>query len=269
MNFTKMQGAGNDFIIINNIEEKRNSEEYHELAKKFCERRLSLGADGMIVVEESKDADFRMFFLNSDGSEGEMCGNGARCIARYAYEHGLSGEVQRFETRAGIVTGQRIDETYYRIQLNSPTEIREDMDITVEGRDYHLDYAELGDPGIPHVAVETEELEELTDEELIRRGRSLRYASHFPKGANINFYKIQDDGSVLEKTYERGVEDLTLACGTGSGTVAFFLVKRGSVKGNRVCIHVPGGTLYLEIVDGDKIFLEGPTCDVAEGKLFL
>lgn len=269
MEFTKMQGAGNDFIIINNITERRPIDAYGAIAKEACARKVSLGADGMIVVEPSTEADFRMVFFNSDGSLGEMCGNGARCICRYAYEHGLSGTEARFETTAGIVTGTRVDEENWRVQLNSPSVVRENLKVTTDQGTFTLDYAELGNPGIPHAAVPTADLARLDDDTLRRRGRALRYSKDFPKGANINFYTFQQDGSILEKTYERGVEDLTLACGTGSGTVAYFVVTKHLVPGNRVTIHVPGGTLKLEIVDGNKIFLTGPTRKVAEGRLFL
>ena len=109
MKFWKMNGAGNDFIVINNIEEQIPVEKFNEIAKTLCERHLSVGADGMMVVETSQIGDYRMLFYNSDGSMGEMCGNGARCICRYGYENGLAGDVQRVETTAGVVTGERID----------------------------------------------------------------------------------------------------------------------------------------------------------------
>lgn len=269
LKFTKMHGAGNDFIIINNVEENRPIEEYGKIAKAVCHRRFSIGADGMIVVDRSDNADFKMYFYNADGTMGEMCGNGARCIARYGYENGFSGEVQRFETTAGIITGWRIDRDMYRIQLNSPSVEKEDMPIEIDGDTYIGDYAELGNPGIPHVAICYDRLLQADDEEIRQLGRKIRYFEGFPKGANVNFYTIVDDHTVEEKTFERGVEDLTLACGTGSGTVAYMLVKKKKVTGNRVCVKVPGGILYLEIVDGNQIFLEGPTCKVAEGTIEL
>lgn len=269
LKFTKMHGAGNDFIIINNVEEKRPIEGYGQIAKEVCRRKFSVGADGMIVVDKSDNADFKMYFYNADGSMGEMCGNGARCIARYGYEHGFSGETQRFETTAGIITGWRIDQNTYRIQLNSPSVETEDLKIEIDGTTYTVDYAELGDPGIPHVAIQYDRLLCADDEEIRQLGRKIRYYKGFPKGANVNFYSMIDDTTVQEKTYERGVEDLTLACGTGSGTVAYMLVKKKRAAGNRVCVKTPGGDLHLEIVNGNQIFLEGATCNVAEGMLEL
>lgn len=125
MQFWKMNGAGNDFIILNNLEERLPPSAFPLLARTLCTPHRSLGADGLMVVEQAQEgADFKMLFFNSDGSLGEMCGNGARCICRYGYETGLSGPTQTVETTAGLVTGTRIDRRQYRVQLNSPTVIR-------------------------------------------------------------------------------------------------------------------------------------------------
>ena len=124
MKFWKMNGAGNDFIIINNIEEALPESAFPLIASKLCERHLSIGADGLMVVEKATcGGDYRMRFYNSDGSEGEMCGNGARCICRYGYEKGLAGEVQRVETISGTVTGWRLDKRSYRVKLNPATKV--------------------------------------------------------------------------------------------------------------------------------------------------
>ena len=122
MRFTKMHGAGNDFIIINNIEEKLPRGALPALAKRLCAAHTGAGADGLMAVESAvRGGDYAMLFFNSDGSEGEMCGNGARCIARYGYEHGLAGETQHVETVSGTVTGRRITPTLYRVRLNDPS----------------------------------------------------------------------------------------------------------------------------------------------------
>ena len=124
MQFWKMNGAGNDFIIINNIEEHLPWESSPQIAKTLCERHMSIGADGFMVVEAPTDGgDYKMLFYNSDGSVGEMCGNGARCICRFGYENHLAGEIQRVETTAGMVIGERINQQLYRIRLNDPTTI--------------------------------------------------------------------------------------------------------------------------------------------------
>ena len=130
-----MNGAGNDFIIINNIIERIPAERLPDAARKLCHRRFSIGADGLMAVEKAEnDGDFRMLFFNSDGSMGEMCGNGARCICRYGYENGLAGETQRVETTAGMVTGSRLSEREYRIRLNDPAVLRLDEEVSAGGR---------------------------------------------------------------------------------------------------------------------------------------
>ena len=154
MQFWKMNGAGNDFILINNLEEHLPEEKLPQLARCLCQRHLSIGADGLMVVDAPKaGGDYRMLFFNSDGSVGEMCGNGARCICRYGYEKGLAGEEQRVETTAGLVTGQRIDRRMYRIRLNDPTTVKLDYPVEVDGVRYACSYVELGDQGIPHAVV--------------------------------------------------------------------------------------------------------------------
>ena len=150
MRFWKMNGAGNDFVILNNLEEHLPLEQLPQIARTLCERHMSIGADGLMVVDApSQGGDYRMLFYNSDGSVGEMCGNGARCICRYGYENGLAGETQTVETTAGIVTGRRIDQRLYRIRLNDPTTVRLDSPVEADGVTYVCSYVELGNPGIP------------------------------------------------------------------------------------------------------------------------
>lgn len=148
MEFWKMNGAGNDFIVV---DDRRNAVPDHPLAgvsRHLCQRHLSIGADGLMVVKPPAcGGDYRMLFFNSDGSMGEMCGNGARCICRYGYENGLAGDVQRVETTAGLVTGWRMDQRQYRVRLNDPCHIRLDGRAEVDGRTYDYAYLELGDPG--------------------------------------------------------------------------------------------------------------------------
>ena len=159
MQFWKMNGAGNDFIILNNIQEGLPAEAFPVLARTLCTPHRSLGADGFMVVEPAQgEGDFRMRFYNSDGSVGEMCGNGARCICRYGFEHGYAGSVQRVETTAGLVTGWRIADDQYRIRLNTPAALELQKPLDVDGRTYRCSYVELGDPGIPHLAVQTPDL---------------------------------------------------------------------------------------------------------------
>ena len=272
MKFWKMNGAGNDFIIINNMDSSIAEDRWPYIARTLCQRHMSIGADGMMVVTESTgDADYRMMFFNSDGSMGEMCGNGARCIARYGYENGLAGEVQKIETTAGIIYGQRIDKRMYRVRLNDPSVIIPHMKIDVDGREYECAYVELGDPGLPHVAVPVINLREYDEAELFRLGRKIRNHPEFTKGANVNFYEITGPDRIYERTYERGVEDFTYACGTGTGSVVTILTLRGAVSGKKVRVEVAGGELIIDAErEGKKIknlYLTGPTNIVAKGEV--
>ncbi|MGN0680805.1 MAG: diaminopimelate epimerase [Candidatus Fimisoma sp.] len=272
MKFWKMNGAGNDFIIINNMDRSIAEDRWPYIARTLCQRHMSIGADGMMVVTESTgDADYRMMFFNSDGSMGEMCGNGARCIARYGYENGLAGEVQKIETTAGIIYGQRIDKRMYRVRLNDPSVIIPHMKIDVDGREYECAYVELGDPGLPHVAVPVINLREYDESELFRLGRKIRNHPEFTKGANVNFYEITGPDRIYERTYERGVEDFTYACGTGTGSVVTILTLRGAVSGKKVRVEVAGGELIIDAErEGKKIknlYLTGPTNIVAKGEV--
>ena len=268
MKFTKMHGAGNDFIIINMMEESIDLDCIPELAQKLCHRRLGIGADGLMLVDRAESGgDFRLRFYNSDGSMGEMCGNGARCIARYGYEHGLAGETQRIETTAGLVIGERISDTMYRVRLNDPGII----DLHREAEGYDCAYIELGNPGIPHAVVLMDNWDEISENELREIGRRLRFSTAFPKGANVNFVKAAGENSLKAITFERGVEDFTLACGTGSGSITTALTLLGLVSGKDVKVSMPGGELFVTVKAepcgwAHNIFLTGPTCIVFEGE---
>lgn len=267
-----MNGAGNDFVIINNIIEKIPAERLPDAARKLCHRRFSIGADGFMAVERAEnDGDFRMLFFNSDGSMGEMCGNGARCICRYGYENGLAGETQKVETTAGMVTGSRLSEREYRIRLNDPAALRLDEEVFAGGTGYVCSYVELGDPGIPHCVIEWKNLRNCPKEKLYDAARALRSYDGYPKGANVNFYDMESDGTVFERTFERGVEDFTCACGTGTGATAAVLALKGFVSGRNVAVDMEGGRLFIDVTaEGGKvrdIFLTGPTNIVAKGEV--
>jgi len=272
LKFWKMNGAGNDFIVLNNLEEKLPVESIPQIAKTLCERHLSIGADGFMVVDApTQGGDYKMLFFNSDGSMGEMCGNGARCICRYGYEIGLAGETQTVETTAGIVTGQRIDRRLYKIRLNDPTTIKLDAPVEVDGKEYPCSYVELGNPGIPHAVVPYPGLKDADTNELRELGRKIRWHKDFPKGANVNFYEIVGEDLVYERTFERGVEDFTYACGTGTGSVVTVLTLQGKVSGHDVKVDMAGGQLIIDVVrDGQQVqdlYLAGPTNIVAKGEV--
>lgn len=272
MRFAKMNGAGNDFIILNNMEERIDHSRFPELARTLCHRRLSIGADGLMAVERPRQGgDYRMLFYNADGSAGEMCGNGARCVCRYGFEKGLAGEEQTVETPSGIVTGRRIDRRNYRIRLTDPSVIRLDYPVETLGRSLECSYVELGVPGLPHAAVPCPGLGEMTADQLRELGRTLRWHPAFPKGANVNFYDITGPDRLVELTYERGVEDFTYACGTGTGSVVLVLTLMGKVSGRDVAVSVPGGTLRVSVDrEGEAVkalWLTGPTNFVCEGEI--
>ena len=258
MEFWKMNGAGNDFIVIDDRQDAVPANKWPDLARTLCERHLSIGADGLMVVKRPTcGGDYRMLFFNSDGSMGEMCGNGARCICRYGYENGLAGPVQRVETTAGLVTGWRMDRRQYRVRLNDPCHLRLDGTAEVDGAVYDCAYVELGDPGIPHAVVPMQGLQDCDTPALFRLGRRLRHSQDFPKGANVNLCAVTAPDTVRLVTFERGVEDFTLACGTGVGSTVFALTRRGLVSGRGVRVLTDGGTLLAD-TDGVDLDLTGP-----------
>ena len=272
MNFWKMNGAGNDFILINDMGRALPDESLPALARRLCERRLSLGADGLMVLRPPEgDGDFRMLFFNGDGSVGEMCGNGARCICRYGAETGLSApEAQRVETGAGLVLGFPAGGGRWRVRLNDPTLVRLRHPVAVGGTVYDCAYVELGSPGSPHAALEMPGLRGREPESLLPLARALRHDPSFPKGANVTFYELEGPGRVFLRTFERGVEDFTWACGTGTGSAVLTLVLRGLVRGGADA-EMRGGVLRVDVdMAGEKVrnlWLTGPTAVAARGEL--
>lgn len=272
MKFWKMNGAGNDFLVLNNLEERLSAECFPLLARRLCERHQSIGADGLMVVDApTMGGDYKMRFFNSDGSEGEMCGNGARCICRYGYENGLAGKTQRVETTAGLVTGERINERLYRIRLNDVTTMRLRSSVEVDGVTYDCSYVELGSPGLPHAVVPYANLRMADEEELRALGRAIRWNEAFPKGANVNFFELTGEDEIYERTFERGVEDFTYACGTGTGSVVAVLTMQGRVSGHHVRVNMRGGQLIIDAQRlGSRItdlYLTGPTNIVCKGEV--
>ena len=245
-----MNGAGNDFMVI----DARGQElDFKALALRLC---AITGADGFMAVDHSEIADFRLHFYNSDGTRGEMCGNGARCICRFAYEMGIAGETMVVQTDAGLVPGKRLSENIYRVQLNNPSA----LDLHRKG---DVAYVELGDPGVPHAVKEVPGLSWEDRDALREEARALRFDPAFPKGANVNLYTWLGETEVRILTFERGVEDYTLACGTGTGSVAAALWAAGKLPGGHLTVQNPGGTLSVTL-SGEagkvtKLLLEGPT----------
>lgn len=247
MEFWHMNGAGNDFLVLNT---EGQPVDFEHLAKKYC---AQFGADGLMGIAPSRIADFKLHFYNADGSRGELCGNGSRCVCRFAHALGMVGDTMTVETDAGLVYGQRISESIYRVRLTCP----EHLDLN---RKEGIAYAEVG---CPHAVKEWPGLRWQDKEALRAEAKALRFDPAFPKGANVNFYTWLGSGHIRILTYERGVEDYTLACGTGTGAVAAVLWAQGKLPGGKLVAENQGGTLTVTIEGKDDqitaLLLEGPT----------
>lgn len=224
INFAKMAGAGNDFVVIDNEADRIG--DAADLARRVSTRALSVGADGLILVEPSSRASFRMRYYNSDGSLGEFCGNGTRCAARFAFIEGIAEDVMTIETDAGIVEAEVGDDGQVTISLPPPEEFRAERPLTVGEMTVHGSSITVG---VPHYVVFLREA--LWEQDIKPLGSAIRMHGDLqPKGSNVNFVLVRDEHSIEVRTYERGVEAETLAC--GSGVVASVAVSTlfGKVK---------------------------------------
>ena len=243
MEFFKYCGAGNDFVVLDNRD--RRLTDAPALARRLCDRHFGVGADGLMLLEPPEQGgDIKMVFYNNDGSPAEMCGNGARCICRHCHDFGLSGDTQRIETPAGMVTGKRISESEYQIALNPASVYVCHEDCT---------YIELGNPGIPHAVVPCD----LSQNRDSLRAFAGLFRYRFPRGANVNLWQRTGENAIRLMTFERGVEDFTLACGTGTGSTVYALCKAGAVSGRDTAVETEGGVLHVT-VEGETILLTGP-----------
>jgi len=249
MRLYHMSGAGNDFMVM---DARGVQADFSALALRLCKQ---YGTDGFMALDVSETADFRLHFYNSDGSRGEMCGNGARCICKFAYDLGLVGKEMTVQTDAGLVYGWHLETERYRVKLNAPG-------IVDLHRKENAAYVELGDPGIPHSVTHVPGLTHDQKDTLRPMAKELRFDPAFPKGVNVNLYDWIDETNVRILTYERGVEDYTLACGTGSGSVATVLWLTGQLPGGKLHLQNPGGTLTVTVGGTkdrvDTLLLEGP-----------
>jgi diaminopimelate epimerase len=208
--FYKMSGSGNDFIIIDNRSRIIDGLDLPKFIRAGCRRKMAVGADGLILIEPSDKADFRWQFFNSDGSRAEMCGNGARCAARFAVVNGIAKANLSFETDAGVVAGQ-VEGDRARVKMPDPMDLR--LDYAIELKTGPVTVSSIN-TGVPHVVIMRDSVAEV---DVFNLGREIRNHKAFaPAGTNVNFICRKGQGQLAIRTYERGVEDETLACGTGS-----------------------------------------------------
>src|SRR5512135_2473626 len=221
--FHKMQGSGNDFILIDNRRAVLKGMDLRKLAMTVCHRHYSVGADGFIVIVPSRKADFKWRFFNADGSEAEMCGNGSRCAARFAYLRKIAKKEMAVETLAGVIRAQ-VKNDRVKVQLPGASGLRANIAVPL---DSGLRMGHFINTGVPHLVSLTKDIQ---DEDVDRTGRTTRYHELFkPAGVNVNFIQIQGRHKIRIRTYERGVEGETLACGTGSVAAALVAGARGAV----------------------------------------
>lgn len=260
-----MSGAGNDFVIIDNRMSVIDLQRFRPLIPKVCRRQMSVGADGLILIESSDTADFKWQFFNSDGSRAEMCGNGARCAARFAFLNEIAGSQMAIETDAGILEAD-VAEDSVKVRLTEPADLKLDYSISLENGPITLSSVNTG---VPHAVVAVEDPDTF---DVVGIGREIRYHEAFqPAGTNANFIGPSQDGSLVIRTYERGVEDETLACGTGS--VAAALVAN-VILGNEspVSLRTRSGavlTIYFskQAERYTDIYMEGDARIIYRGEL--
>ncbi|MCX7816025.1 MAG: diaminopimelate epimerase [Syntrophales bacterium] len=271
LQFFKMSGSGNDFIIIDNrsgqVEDALGDTRVEDFVKMVCTRRISLGADGLILIEGSKNAHFSWRFFNSDGSEVEMCGNGGRCAARFAYLKGIAPAAMSFETKAGIIDAF-VEHDVVKIRLTDPRDLKTDYVLPLDGKELVVNSVNTG---VPHVVCFVRDLDHY---DVCGIGRKIRYHEHYhPGGTNANFVNVIDSGTIEIRTYERGVEDETLACGTGAVASVLISSCKGFVE-SPVAVHVRSGEIlkvYFERVHPSifqRVYLEGKTRVICEGTLW-
>jgi diaminopimelate epimerase len=264
LRFTKMNGAGNDFILIDNragdIHLNRSQ------ISRLCDRHRGIGADGILLLENPSDrADFRMRYFNADGGEAEMCGNGARCFARFANKTAGAKSTISFETPAGIISAELAGDLV-TLRMTEPTDLRLNVPLLIgaEKRSVHFINS-----GVPHVVVR---VTQVGDVDVPREGSAIRYHEMFsPKGANVNFIEKRGANEIAVRTYERGVEDETLACGTGVVASALVFAVTENVRGPITVIARGGDDLCVGFDRIDKQFrnvtLTGPAEFAFEGTI--
>ncbi|MFU8781078.1 MAG: diaminopimelate epimerase [Kiritimatiellia bacterium] len=264
--FWKMHGAGNDFIILNRI----NSSQPQPTAIRihnWCQPHTGIGADGLILLQSANNAahHFRMTFFNPDGGEAEMCGNGARCIARFAYEQGIAPPNMKFETAAGVISA-RVERNLVTIDMQIPNHIEFDQQLEIDNHPLLIDFVNTG---VPHAVVICPDLAAI---DIPTLGRAIRqHARYAPAGTNVDFIQIAENNTLQIRTYERGVEAETLACGTGIAAAATICILKGIITSPASIVTAGGDTLHVALEQQSskitRLQLTGPAKHVFHGTI--
>ncbi len=279
LKFTKMQGIGNDFIVVDTLKESPDENTLLEIARKVNDRKFGIGGDGLILVLPSKVADFKMRMFNPDGSEAEMCGNGIRCFAKYVYDRKMLTDTQlKVETLAGVkalrllLKSGKVESV--KVDMGSPRLLRSEIPmrgddngqvlheaLKVEGKTYEITAVSMGNP---HVIVFENHLSEYPVSKI---GPLIETHKSFPERTNVHFVQICDTSEVRMRTWERGAGE-TLACGTGACAVAVACALNNKT-GRSVLVHLPGGDLRIEWMGDNRVMMTGPAAEVFEGEMTL
>lgn len=263
--FTKMSGSGNDFIIIDNRDKKVHIGDVSKFVKKVCERKISVGADGLIFIERSDIADFKWTFFNSDGSVAEMCGNAGRCVSRYAFLSKIASDQLSFETLAGTIHA-KVNANSVRIKMTDPFDLNVNFPLKINNETYLVSKVNTG---VPHAVLYVDDVNKV---DVTGLGQKIRFHSEFaPDGTNVNFISSGSDERYMIRTYERGVEDETLACGTGNVAAALILAKTLGKESPIEFTTRSGSLLRIyfkkESSEFKEVYLEGDARLIYEGEL--
>ena len=275
MNFTKMQGAGNDYVLLDALKEE--PADPPELARRMCDRHFGVGADGLILAITPRRADFRMRIFNPDGSEAEMCGNGIRCFGKYLYDNGLTSKKDlEIETGAGLKRLKLLMEASEvvgaQVDMGKPILARSQIPMVGPSGNVIAEHLDAGNEqftvtclsmGNPHCVIFVEDVAKYPVE---RVGPLLETAPVFPNRANVEFVEILSQGQLKARVWERGAGE-TLACGTGASAAVVAAALNGAA-GKYASVELPGGTLEVDW-QGESVFLSGPAATVFEGEWLL
>lgn len=264
--FFKMSGSGNDFIVIDNRQGVVPESDLHPLVVGACRRKMSVGADGLILVERSATADFKWRFFNADGSRPDMCGNGARCAARFAHLNGIAGRHLAFDTLAGRIEAE-VQAHGVRIRMTDPGRVDTGCRVELDGTPQPIGRVNTG---VPHVVMVVEDVDGV---DVVGLGRRIRHHPALaPEGANVNFVAVAEDGRIRIRTYERGVEEETLACGTGNVAAALVLAHDRGLASPVTLTTRSGGRLVVHFQRREDrfrdVYLEGDARVIYRGELW-